>query len=342
MSPEQLKKLACCFTATSKNPINQSAESIKKILTEQGWKNPQTSSVTDTLRVSVQRGTWTRLAVYLVHASVLVILAGALIGTFFGFQGYIFLPEGRSSDRVFYQKDGEPLLLDFQFFCDHAEKKFYPDGMVSEYRADMRVQDSQRGVSFDKSVIVNDPLSYRGINFYLGDFFPIDEFLVVISNHTDNTEQAFRVGPQMDIVWPESVVIARLEDFTRAADNEILLARVNLSADPQEEPAEVWVRNNNTARIDHAGQEFSVSVSQLTTVLFLVNKDPGVWVVWTGFILLCIGLYICFFMSHRRVWVCLSTTAKGTRAVVGGSSNKNKPGFEKVFNKLAEQIKREF
>jgi cytochrome c biogenesis protein len=84
-----------------------------------------------------------------------------------------------------------------------------------------------------------------------------------------------------------------------------------------------------------------VSLEQLTSVLLLVNKDPGVLVVWAGFVLLSVGLYISFFMSHRRIWVCVSAAGKGTRVVIGGSSNKNRPGFEKLFSKLSEQVSRE-
>ena len=31
-----------------------------------------------------------------------------------------------------------------------------------------------------------------------------------------------------------------------------------------------------------------------------VRKDPGVWVVYLGFIVMSIGLYIAFFMSHKK------------------------------------------
>ena len=40
-----------------------------------------------------------------------------------------------------------------------------------------------------------------------------------------------------------------------------------------------------------------------------VARDPGVWVVWTGFALILIGLYINFFMYFRRIY--LLQTPKG-------------------------------
>lgn len=340
-SPEQLKKMACSFSIDASAALDSTSVKIQQALTKAGWKRFRVLPAANVISIAAQRGAWTRLAVYVVHLSVLVILAGALIGNFFGFQGYVFLPEGRSTDRVFYQKDGEALPLGFEFYCDRAEKKLYPDGMVSEYRADLRIIDSPRNQDLEKSIVVNDPLNYRGISFYLGDFFPIDEFFVVLTNHTDGTEQAFRVPPEMEFDWPDTQVIARLEEFTRSDDGAIQLARVSFSADPTEESAEVWVRNNNSAAINHGGEQFSISLRQLTTVLFLVNKDPGVMVVYAGFILLMLGLYICFFLSHRRIWVHLTATKKGTGVLVGGTSNKNKPGFEKAFSELTTKIAQE-
>lgn len=342
MTPEQVEKMACSFSLKAKSPVKETTQRIEEILVLQGWKKLLVRNTeTDSSSVVAQRGGWTRLAVYVVHVSILIVLLGALIGALFGFKAYIFLPEGRSSDTVFYQRNAEALPLGFEIYCDQAQKSFYPDGMVREFRADMRIQDTQRGIAFNKSVVVNDPLSYRGINFYLGDFHPIDEFFVVISDIQKGTEQAFRVGAEMDFPWPDSQVTARLNEFTRGADGEVLLARVSLSTDQDKESSEVWVRNNQSATVEHAGQEFRVSLEQLTSVLLLVNKDPGVMVVWAGFVLLSIGLYISFFMSHRRIWVCVSATAKGTHVVVGGNSNKNKPGFEKLFSKLSEQVSRE-
>jgi len=71
-----------------------------------------------------------------------------------------------------------------------------------------------------------------------------------------------------------------------------------------------------------------------------VTKDPGVWIVYTGFILLCVGPVIAFFGSHRKVWVRIQE-GKGQAAVlVVGSSNRNRLAFEREFNSIAEEIAR--
>ena len=69
-----------------------------------------------------------------------------------------------------------------------------------------------------------------------------------------------------------------------------------------------------------------------------VSKDPGVWVVYTGFILMIIGIYITFFMSHQQICVEVVSRGKENQITVAGTSNKNKLGMQKKVAKLAHVI----
>jgi cytochrome c biogenesis protein len=66
-----------------------------------------------------------------------------------------------------------------------------------------------------------------------------------------------------------------------------------------------------------------------------VNKDPGVWVVWIGSILMCIGLYVAFFMPHQRIWCRLASG----RLVLAGHTTRGQAAFQNRFNGIAEQVK---
>jgi cytochrome c biogenesis protein len=65
-----------------------------------------------------------------------------------------------------------------------------------------------------------------------------------------------------------------------------------------------------------------------------VAKDPGVEIVWIGCTLMCLGLYIAFFMSHKRIWVVVS---KG-HARMYGNANKNQAAFSMQFDDLADKL----
>jgi cytochrome c biogenesis protein len=65
-----------------------------------------------------------------------------------------------------------------------------------------------------------------------------------------------------------------------------------------------------------------------------VRKDPGVALVYLGCIIMALGLYVTFFMSHRRVWVNVSEEKGGARIAIGASANKNRAAFERKIEKL--------
>ena len=71
-----------------------------------------------------------------------------------------------------------------------------------------------------------------------------------------------------------------------------------------------------------------------------VTRDPGVWVVYTGFILMIIGCFITFFMSHQRVCVEVTESGQNSKVMVAGISEKNKLGMQKkitrIWNNLVE------
>jgi cytochrome c biogenesis protein len=69
-----------------------------------------------------------------------------------------------------------------------------------------------------------------------------------------------------------------------------------------------------------------------------VAKDPGVWIVYSGFILIILGCYITFFMSHQQICLELTATGKKTQIIVTGTANKNTIGMQNKIDRIAEQL----
>jgi cytochrome c biogenesis protein len=65
-----------------------------------------------------------------------------------------------------------------------------------------------------------------------------------------------------------------------------------------------------------------------------VAKDPGVWLVYLACIIMSIGLYTTFFISHKKIWVNIARDKNSVRIAFGGSVNKNKLHFEKEMDRL--------
>ncbi|MFC1549648.1 cytochrome c biogenesis protein ResB, partial [Nitrospirota bacterium] len=64
-----------------------------------------------------------------------------------------------------------------------------------------------------------------------------------------------------------------------------------------------------------------------------VRRDPGVWLVYLGCAIMSIGLYMAFFMGHRRLWVQAAQEGGKTTIKVAGTAHKHRESFEHKVEK---------
>ena len=338
----QLESMSTKHQAETNISVSAASEQLKVILSNAGWSSPSQLNREGATLYAAQKGAWTRLGVYIVHLSILIVLVGAIIGALFGYQAYVFIPEGTSASNIYLRKDKQPIALGYTLQCDWFEKSYYPNGMIKQYRADLSVMDPEREAPYKKSVIVNDPLSYRGLTFYVGDGFPMDQYFVVIRNQRTGTEQAFRVAPEQDVSWNSSSEAFRIDQVDYDEDGNALRAKFSFGPENSASRSEIWINNQGTVTLNQEDGQYTFSYRQLYSTLLLITKDPGVMTVYVGFCLMVLGLAISFFMSHRRIWVYIAPRGKsGAQILVSGSSNKNKPGFAKRFENLIVAIEQD-
>jgi cytochrome c biogenesis protein len=65
-----------------------------------------------------------------------------------------------------------------------------------------------------------------------------------------------------------------------------------------------------------------------------VTRSSGTAVVYTGFALLIIGVFVMFYTSHRRLWIWLADEEGATRMVLAGSSSRRLLEFAGEFAEL--------
>lgn len=66
-----------------------------------------------------------------------------------------------------------------------------------------------------------------------------------------------------------------------------------------------------------------------------ITRSPGKDVVYFGSIMLTIGVFLLFYVAHRRIWVWIKPLDNNqSEVVLAGSSNRNQPEFERYFNDL--------
>lgn len=63
-----------------------------------------------------------------------------------------------------------------------------------------------------------------------------------------------------------------------------------------------------------------------------ITRSPGKDVVYFGSVMLTIGVFLLFYVAHRRIWVWIKPQGNGqVEIVLAGSTNRNLPDFERYF-----------
>ena len=216
--------------------------------------------------------------------------------------------------------------------------------------------------------MVNDPLRYRGINIFQSSYGELpgqpavtrapDEIqLVLVSKKTGKEyRKKTRLGEPIDI--PENLGRLVLKEFSanynfRGRDLGAALVGSLTQADGSEVEITLPMRFPSFDRMSpmfNPARKDDVFISVLDVQStaapaekryytgLQVTKDPGVWVVYSGFILMILGCIVTFFMSHQRI--CVQVTAEGNRSriMVAGTANKNKMGMQRKIEQIAEQL----
>ncbi|OQX05092.1 MAG: hypothetical protein BWK76_27945 [Desulfobulbaceae bacterium A2] len=314
--------------------LEEAATRMAGLMAKQGWQTARAASG-EGLLLFAQQGAWTRFGVYLVHLSILVILAGALIGSTFGFKGNIMVPESKAADFIFAFHTGEKIPLGFTVRCDSFAIAYYPTGMPKEYRSELSVIEDGRTV-LQRSIIVNEPLTYRGITFYQASYQPYKDFIITVTNRKSGASERLLVSPGKELRWEEEGV--RLGILNLEGRGEVVQRAKVWFGDEHGEPSIFWLPPGQEAIVQRPEAEYSLTIKQLYATGLQVTKDPGVWWVYGGCGLMLFGLTVAFFLSHRRIWVLLRPGEQGINVLFAGNSNKNKLSFDKEFSRLVAQL----
>ncbi|RPI33219.1 MAG: hypothetical protein EHM54_11010, partial [Nitrospiraceae bacterium] len=208
-----------------------------------------------------------------------------------------------------------------------------------------------------KTISVNDPLEYEGITFYQSSYGPVPNamgsgilVLNLVSKNGQSEQIQKKIGESFTI--PGTSVTGRIVNFSPAlsidpsgrastyADQMVNPAVAIEFSDSGEKKFGGWVLKrypNTWARPDGNRVEF-IDYWGVEYTGMQVRKDPGVWIVYLGCIIMAAGLYITFFMSHKRVWVSISEEKNGVKVLIGASANRNRAAFEQKIEKLAGML----
>jgi cytochrome c biogenesis protein len=345
--PEQLVKFPLHQEITLPVPFETAIGRVTALLSTHGWAAKEAEKEGGQFFFA-QKGGWTRFGVYVVHCSILVILAGAVVGSSavarkilhdpqFAFKGSIMLPEGESTDHIIAFKSGEHLELGFEIRCDAFAIEHYPNGMPKTYRSRVTVIENKQPVQ-TVDIEVNQPLTYKGVTFYQSSYQPYQNYRVSLKKQDNGPETSAIITAARQVDWPEAGVSYGI--INRESQGEVTKRLKMWFTDNQGEPSVFWINANQEATIERPSGTYLFNIRQMYATGLQATKDPGIWLVYSGCLLMLVGLYIAFFLSHRKIYVFIQPDENGSRLLFAGEANKNKVGFEYKFLELINKLEK--
>ena len=310
-----------------------------------------TVTVTETdgaVHLFSEQNSLSRLAVYATHLSIIIIFIGSIIGSLFGYKGYVTISEGEAVSAV-QTRSGKVVDLGFSLRCEDFSVTHYPNGAPKEFKSILTVVNKD-GTPVPGStrvpVIVNDPLMYAGLTFYQSSYGKTGDHLFTISGR-GSLAQYIRVPSQGIGRLPDGSLIRVAEATHDVAqfvpDRHGAAAQLELEPPGGGQKASFISFANHreeNERNAYQASGYVITYNGLTDEReytgLQVTKDPGVWVVWSGCILMILGIYGAFLMSHRRIWIRITDS----EVTVAGHSNKNQAAFATRFEEFAETVQR--
>jgi cytochrome c biogenesis protein len=210
-------------------------------------------------------------------------------------------------------------------------------------------------------LLVNHPVEFGGVTFYQASYGSVADKEARLridrkSNKPVSSEKTVKGNISYPLPGGEGTyqVVDMRNDIMHLGPAVLILLKPKTG-----EPIEFWVFKNYDAVQKklpppmlaspkfnpEAFSPYRFSLTGLKTVYYTglqANRDPGVPIVWAGCFLMVSGLFVTFFMSHKKMWVRVLGQGTGAKIEVAGTTNKNPVGLQKDLRHLMTNIQNEF
>ena len=282
--------------------------------------------------IYARKGIIGRIGPIVVHASMLIILAGAIWGAMGGF----LAQEMVASGNTFHVKniiEAGPFSLsqipqDWSVRVNRFWIDYTPEGGIDQFYSDLSVLDQQGEEIDQKTIYVNSPLRYKGVTFYQTDWgvagvrvqfnnSPIFQLPMAPLNTGGNGRiWGTWVPTKPDLSEGVSLLARDLQGTLLVYDTQGQLVST--------------VRSGMAVEVN--GIKLKI-LDVIGSTGLQIKADPGIPFVYSGFGLLMLGVVMSYF-SHSQVWAL----QKGDLFYVGGRTNRAQVAFEREIIEILEEL----
>ncbi len=298
-------------------------------------------------------------SVYVVHLSLLLIFAGYILDGFVGYRGNIQVTEGQAKNVIVLRDNkGGSTKKELPFFirCDAAGMESYADGSPKKWWSKRALLENGREV-VTKTIIVNDPLTYKGIRIYQASMgqsstprlltfaaAPAAGGEPVMVDVPINGKATLPDGESLSVLrFVPDYYIQDNEVFQKSDDPENPAIQLGLT-DAKGETKKLWIlyAQANSTQGQAAPYIFSIKNAKWAQYTGLeVSHQPGQFGVWAGVVVMAFGLMLAFYAQHTRVWATIIESEGGKQLWVGGTTNKNRDRFQTKFEEIKAELAKE-
>jgi len=345
-NPERFRKLKNLERFIANKETSSMSKDVERFLSKTVGRVIKEETQTGMI-LYAETGRWTRMGVYFVHLSLLLLLIGALIGSIFGFKADMNLDEGATSNTAFMSKKRVPIQLEFSVRCNDFDVKFYDTGAPEEFTSNLTIIENGKE-SFTKDIRVNHPLRYKGINIFQSSYGSgqPDSVVFDIIRQSDKSviTRTVKVGDEIEL--PEDQGLFKLEGFLPHFDfrgNNLGAAFIGRITQKGGKDVQVALPIKFPTFDKMRKGAFAFVVKEFKEKYYTglqITKDPGIWYVYSGFILMIIGCWITFFMSHQSFFVEIEkNTDNSSNISISGTTNRNNQGMKLKIQKIVTKLK---
>ncbi len=323
--PRQFEKLALSAELDTGSSL-----SLANLLQQKGYKIFQEGDA-----LYARKGIIGRVGPIIVHAAMLIILAGSIWGALTGFFAQEIVPSGEDF-RITNVIEAGPLsqaqipqdwyVKVNRFWIDYSEK-----GTIDQFYSDLSVMSNEGKELKRETIFVNHPLRYQGVTLYQTTW-GISAVKVRLNNSPIfKLPMAELPGKGDGQIW--GTWIPTKPDLSEG---------VSLLTRDLQGTMIVYDVNGNLTSAIRPGIPVEVNGISLNILELIgstglqIKADPGIPFVYTGFGLLMIGVVMSYF-SHSQIWAL----QQGDRFYIGGKTNRAQVTFERELLEVLDGLKTE-
>ncbi|MEM9904494.1 MAG: cytochrome c biogenesis protein [Cyanobacteria bacterium P01_D01_bin.44] len=275
-----------------------------------------------------------RIGPIVVHASMLLILVGAIYGAMTGFFAQEIVPSGQTFkiQNIFDAGPwaGPQIPKDWSVKVNKFWIDYSPEGRVDQFYSDLSVLDTEGEEVKRKTIWVNQPLRYRNVTLYQADW-GVAAVRVKINNSPIFEVPMAPLEAQGGKLW--GTWVPTKPDMSDG---------VSLIAKDLQGTLLVYDNTGQLVSTARAGMSTDVNGVTLSVVELIgstglqIKADPGIPMVYLGFGLLMIGVMMSY-VSHSQVWAL----QEGEQLYVGGRTNRAQVTFEKELVAVLDDLSAE-